>query len=444
MSKYLLSHDRNAIRRNAIVGIAVQAIRPTVSLVTLPLLLGHLGVRGLGVWMIALSLMGMISFFSAGLSASVVTAIGRARGSAQMADLSSLTTSAVFIGVVWGIFAGALIVPVAFLVNWTTLINLPTPADGIEFAKLLTVIAAILPPSLAAVVTRQVMEGQMHGYISQGLDLTGTLLGAAALISAIYLKAQLWVLGLAFLGPPLITTLVGGLVYLRQNNIRLVTPKHLDRTIFWEMSRNTARMAGYQAAYAVSSQSDLLLIGALLGTPASATYGVAQRVFSLPILISTAINYAQWPALARADAAGDIEGVSRTFRNTLLVGTIFSLLAALAIAYFYQPLLTLWLGHTLYTDQSLLAGMVVWVVTANIVNTMDVVLRARNESKLLMRAMVAMAFVNISATLLLIPLMGGAGAIWGSVSGFILTLLLPYSIKLRQLLRKQPAKNAQS
>ena len=139
-------------------------------------------------------------------------------------------------------------------------------------------------------------------------------------------------------------------------------------------------MAGYQTAYAVSAHSDLFLIGMILGAPASAAYGLARRIFSLPVILGETINHAQWPALARADAAGDREGVGRVLRWTLLAGSSLALATAVSMAVAYEFL------------------------------------------------------INLPLTLLLLPQIGPAGAIWGTVTGYTLALLLPYLVRLRPLL----------
>jgi O-antigen/teichoic acid export membrane protein len=100
----------------------------------------------------------------------------------------------------------------------------------------------------------------------------------------------------------------------------------------------------------------------------------------------------------------------------------------------YDFLIDLWLGRDLPTDAAIIYGMVAWVLVATLVNTCDSVLRARNETSLLLRSMVLMAAINLPLTLLLLPQIGPAGAIWGTVTGYALALLLPYLVRLRALL----------
>lgn len=423
-----------SVSSTAVVGILVQVGRPLVSLFTLPLLLGYLGQDGLGVWMIALSLMGAVSVLSAGLSASVVTMIGRSGGGDSVDSVNRTATASTLIAICWGAIILAIFVPSTFLLDWKELLQLTDEVGGSEVRNLILTLVILLGVSLISVVPRQIMVGRMHGYLAFMADFVGVVVGAVALIIMIFLHAPLWVLGLAFIAPSYLILFAGGLFYLRREGFTLLSFRKFDRDTFLMVARDSLRMAGYQSAYVVSSQSDMILIGVFLGAPASAAYGVAQRVFSLPILVSATVNYAQWPALARADAVGDHAALARVFRLTLLIGSGLAILAALAAALAYEHLLSLWLGNFLETDPAILIGMVVWVGVATMVGTCDSVLRARNETTLLMRAMMAMAVINISVTLLLLPRIGPAGAIWGSVTGFTLALLLPYGLRLRTIL----------
>lgn len=420
----------HAIKATAIAGLLGQVVRPLVSLLTLPLLLSHLGKDGLGVWMIALSLMGLIGFVSGGLSASVVTTIGRASADASGQSVRQLATAATVIAVAWGIVVAAIAVPAALAINWEQLLKLDEANSGRDVGSLMAALAGMLAVSLVAVVPRQIMIGRMHGYIAHMLDFTGVLASAVGLIIALVCDAPLWLLGLSFLAPGSTVQLLGGLLYLRRARIPLFSKSNVDKQTLRLLGKDSLGMAGYQSAYAVSSQSDLLLIGIILGAPASAVYGVAQRVFALPVLASGTVNYAQWPAMARADAKGEANSLGRMFRWTLFIGTALASTVALAAAVFYQPLTQLWLGRDLETDPLILVGMVAWVLVATLVNTCDSLLRSRLETGLLTRAMMVMAVINIVTTLTLLPLIGAAGAIWGSVTGYTVALLVPYSIRL--------------
>lgn len=250
---------------------------------------------------------------------------------------------------------------------------------------------------------------------------------------ALHFGAPLWCLVLAFLVPQYQALLVGGLCYLACVGIPFFSTAYVDKSVLKSLAAESGRFGIYQCAYAVSSQSDLFLIGIILGAPASTAYGLAQRLFSMLVLFGTTVNYAQWPMLAKADAAGDSETVSRVYLRTLVIGSAAATVAALGLALTYDRIVTLWLGRAVETDGLVVAGMVAWVLVATLVTTSDTLLRAKGETSFIMRSMLAMATINILSTVLLLHTIGPAGAIFGSVIGFLFGLLLPYTLRIRRI-----------
>jgi len=397
----------------------------------MPLLVAYLGQAGLGVWLIALSFMGLIGFVSTGMSTALVTEISRNNVPESQYKIVQLISAATLIAAVFSVLSILFLVPLALWIDWARMLGVTAVLSSRDIAELMVTLAILLSATMIVAVPRQVMLGRMHGYLSHLMDFAGVVAGALGLVLAIQFKAPLWVLGLSFVGPPVLTLFAGGLFYLHRSGLTFFSQRAIERQTLSALWRDSLRMSGYQGAHAVSSQSDLLLIGLILGAPASAAYGIALRVFSLPILLSAAVNYAQWPVLAKADAEGRHDGVSRLFRQTLFFGTSSATAIALIVALAYQPLVEIWLGAVVYTDAAILVGMIVWVFVATLVNTCDSLLRARQQTHLLMLSMVRMAVLNIVVTLILLPLIGPAGAIWGSVTGFALALLVPYLWHLR-------------
>jgi len=425
-----------SIKATALAGMLAQLGRPLVSLLTLPLLLSHLGQDGIGIWMIALSILGLIGFVNSGLSATVVTTVGRLGTNYQQDEIKRLVSAATFLALAWGAVVLIVAIPLVIFIDWANLLHLSGKISGGDVSKLMVSLVIMLACGFVSSLPQQVMRGRMQGVLVHSLNFLGVVAGAIGLIVAIFLKTPLWMLGVAFMGPTIITSFVGGLFYLHYSGITFFSYKNFSwHTVQW-LGKDSLRMAGYQSAYAVSSQSDLLLIGMILGSSASAAYGIAHRVFSLPILLSSIVSQAQWPAMARWDATGEHTSVGKMLKQTAVVGVLAGTTAAVIAAIFYEPLIKLWLGGYIPTDWWILNGMVAWVLVATLVTTFDSVLRARHETSYLMRCMFLMAIINIAASLALIPLIGAGGAIWGSVFGYVVALAVPYSFRLWGLYRK--------
>lgn len=425
------------IATTAVISGASVVARPLLTLVTLPMLLHALGVAGLGVWMIGLSAMGMAGFVNAGLSSAIVTAIGRSSASDDLKVISRTVVSALVVASAWGLVCALLLLPITFVADWHGLFGIgPDGPSAGDVRGLMLVLVVALAIGFVIAVPKNVMMGRQHGYVAHLLDMVGLLLGTAALVIALLLKQPLPVLAAALLGPHLIVLAIGGVVYLAQSGLD-IGPASLDRPALADFSREGAKLSLYQASFAISSQSDLLLIGLVLGASASAGYGIAQRAFSLPLMLAAAVNYALWPALAKADAAGRIEWVRRTYRRTLLATVGGAAAAALLLAAVYEPLVGLWLGKAVVGDPLVIAGMVCWTIVSTFVLASDTLLRARRATSFITRQMVLMMVVNIVTSVVLLHVIGPAGAIFGSVIGFVTCLMVPYVIAIERIFRLQ-------
>ena len=423
---------RNAGAATAIASIAANVGRSLVALLTLPALFTFLGNDTFGFWLVALSLMGFVNFINSGVSSATVTYIARASASTDvLSSLPPIIYAAAVLAIGLGFLVAAVSIPIILLTDWHGLLKLGPSLSPDDVKPLLLVIALILATGFVVMVPRQVMLGMQQGYIAFALDFLGVLFGAVALLSAVHLKAPLWVLGLALLAPSYLITLIVGTFYLAQKGLLRFSWEVFRSAPVFPLVRDAARMSGYQAAFVVSSQSDLLLIGIFLGAPASVAYGIAHRVFSFPTMAIASVNYAQWPAIAKADAAGKHKEMYKLFWRTLISGTAAAVIAALCILLFYNRLVEMWFGTAIATDPLILVGMICWVLISTLVGTCDIMLRAQNASKFLLRCMIGMALINVSSSIVLIQLIGPAGAIFGSVVGYAVGLLLPYIYQIR-------------
>ena len=422
--------EANPVKMTSIFGLASQVGRPLVSLVTLPLLFHELGEGELGLWLISLSVLGIFNFVSTGISSCVITHVGRIPA-VDKNQVTQLITAGFIIAAACATILITVMLPLVFLLDWPRLLDLDKATTEGEVVALSLAIITLLGLSFVCIIPRQVMFGRMHGYLAHLLDLIGLVLGAVGLIWATLEGAPLWAMALLFMGPSIIFVFLGGLVYLRLAGIVAFTPRQLERTMFHKLRDDALRMSGYQMAFAVSAQTDMLLIGIFLGSAATVPFGVAHRVFSILVLVGYTLNQAQWPAMARADAAGDRASLIPVFRRTLFFVPLVVSVVAIGITLAYEPLVTLWLGTTPETDELILWGMVAWVSVVSAANTCDHLLRARNETRFLMQAMWVMAMLNLALTLFLLQHIGAAGAIWGSVIGYFVAVLLPFLWHLR-------------
>ncbi|TIM41000.1 MAG: hypothetical protein E5Y55_25800 [Mesorhizobium sp.] len=419
------------------LAIVVTVTRSLVTLLTLPSLLALLGVEGLGVWMTGLSMLGIIGFLNGGLSSALVTAVARSRS--DRALLLQNAASGFYLSV--GCSGVILLIglPVVLIIDWHGILHLSDAIVPQEVTGLFLVLLATLVLGFPANVPKFIMLGNQQGYLAHIADLVATIASATALFVSISFGMSLPLLAAAWLIVQVSMFGLIGALYLRRARIPVLAATHIDWPTLTKLFREFRQFTVHQVSFALSSHTDLTLISIIAGPTASASYGIAQRLFGLPTMIIVAMNQAIWPVLADADRRGDILSVKRTYLLALGIFVPSGLVIAAVFSIFYDQILYFWLSQNVVTDRLLLIGMICWMTVTIFVHTTEMVLRARGNAPFLMRCMIAMLVVNLPVSVALIHLVGQAGAIWGTVIAFIPCLAIPYATMVRTQFRTAPA-----
>ena len=169
----------NPVKSTASIGFVVQATRSSATLLTMPAILADLGQERFAVWLIALSLIGIIGVFNAGLNATVITLTGRVPIGDHEA-ICRIACAAYIVAATWGIIIALILIPIFMLVDWQYALHLRPNISSIEVQWLLVVLVASLSLGSVTAVPRQIMFGQQRGYLTHTLDIVGLLLAAVA------------------------------------------------------------------------------------------------------------------------------------------------------------------------------------------------------------------------------------------------------------------------
>lgn len=407
------------------------AVRIASTLIVLPVIAAHYDTERFGLWLTALSLIGLIGFFQSGLAGNAVTAIGRHSGTPDdlRAVVATLLVIAAGVGVLVGL-AGAALVTVLDLHGAFGLSTAVTPG---EVDALCLTFVGLVASGFVASVPKYVLIGSMRGSQAHLMDLLGIALGAIGLVVAALFGAPLAVLALALTAPQQLASLAIGGWLIRHAIGRRPRP---DRRRLWPMARDAGRLSVAQAATAAAQHTDLLIITLILSVTAAVPYGIAQRLFGLPVMAIMVIMEALWPVISRAAAAGNQAEVRRIVFFGLALALAGSLAAAAALAAWHGPLVRLWMGEAVPLDPLLVAGMAASIVATVLSHAGATVLKSLGHTALLMRTMVVMAAVNVPLSVVLVWQIGAAGAVWGTVISVSLCLLVPYIRFIGRLLRE--------
>lgn len=411
----------------AMANAAVTVIKLCIAIFTTPAILGNLGQDGLGIWMVSLSYMSIAGFANAGLASSVIMGLAHimpedARGKDQV---NKEATTAMCLGGILCILTIIISMPFVSAVNWQAIFSQKFFGEE-DLVLLMDVVFIALGLGFLSNIPKFVLIGCMKAQSAYMLDLIATIVGSLSLLFAIYFKTPIYGMAFWFLMPQMITLLALGLLLLFREQISFYKWNDFSLGVFVRLLNDGIKLAISQAAFSISSHSDLTFIGIIAGPASAATYGVAQRIFGIPLMFAAIINETLWPTLGRAYAEGRFDWVRKTFIRTLLITTSSMIFTSIVIGFSNRGIIKLWLNQNVLLDHKLLVGFGLSIVVSVAVHACDALLRATKNTNLIASAMTKMMFLNLVLTIVLIHLVGAAGAVWGTVISNIVCLLVPY------------------
>lgn len=427
---------KSPVFATATIHAATNVARMAMSLVTIPILLSYLGEEGLGLWFVVLSFHGLFGFLSSGFNSAAITAVSRANGQNDELGVAQICSSMLVLSAIATLVFWAVGFFPATRIDWYNLLSVEGSISKQNVSDMMIVMLFSMSFSFLAHSTTSIVRGQNKGYVFYSLELTGIFFSGCALVVAVITKQEIQTIVACFLLPQQVIPFLGSLVWILRT-----LPNHLDIRLLslsttLGLVKNASALATNQAAISIANNSDLFLIGTILGAPASSIHGIAQRLFSIPYLVIGTPADALWPVFAGADADGRREWLLRAFFKLFITLLILATISAILIFVFFSEITLLWLRQETILDWWLIAGAAVFCVLQVILHVTSIFFRSLNMNWFLTKTTLAMAITNLPISIALLHLIGVSGAIWGTVLTNISCVLVPHLIKAATIARK--------
>lgn len=426
MRRIRLVNGIRYVAATAITNTVLNGVKMLSSLLTIPLLLSQFGQDGLGYWLIALSVLGLTGFLQTGLGGAAITAIGGANSSLSKHEVDKFATSALSLATLLSLIT--LIVGLIFIsitrgqdLGFFDDPLLNAQVDNTEFVLVICISLGFL-----SYTAKSILVAISRGYYSYIFELIGLVVSLALFVLCTILETEISTLIFVFIFPQLLLTLFGciswahisGSLRFKLNSIELKKIKYL--------TKEGGRLALSQASNTIATNSDMLFVGYFLGAEFTAAYGVAQRLFSIPLMLLATVNDAMWPEYSKWKNAGEsAKAVSKYWRTSTVLTAIASFLCFI-IYWKYDAIILLWLGEAFTKDWLLIFGMAFWGTLSVYIHATNTLLKAFHKSQILVQLTMFMTIINVTVSVALIHTIGVAGAIWGTVIAHGICFIVPY------------------
>jgi O-antigen/teichoic acid export membrane protein len=404
-------------------------------LISVPLVLGHLGAERFGLWITITSLILILSFTDLGLGNGLINAIAEADGRDDRESARVYVSNAFFLLAGIAVVVIVVFVVVAPHISWAGLFNISSAAAAREAPSATYALFACLAVGIPLGIVQRVQLGYQEAFWSSACSTAGSVCALGGIIAGVSLNAGLAWFVVAAAGGPLLASSINALLLFgrqrrwlmpRLRDIRLATCKYLLRigVAFFVL----------QAAGAVAYQSDALIVSRVLGAGEVPQYAVPMRLF-IVLQVGLALMVGPlWPAYGESIARGDVAWAERALRRSLLFSLAVSVPACAILVVVARPLIRVWVGDSVQPSFLLLAGLAAWTVIASVSSSLAMFLNGANLVGVQAGLAALMAVVNVILSVVLTGAIGVSGVVWGSLIAQVTFVLIPLALVASRLL----------
>lgn len=436
----LFGSDRDAIVfRNIASSLLARGFSIISTLVMIPIILNEFGVERYGVWVIAISLGSLFALADFGVVNSMLSYFSKAFGQSDGNAMQRLFNSTLLMSFIatFALIVGLFVA--TQIIDWVWFFGVANADLAREASWVVFLTGAGIAIQFPLAAVRHARLGMLQGVAVNLWDLAGSLLATISLVIAavngadIITCAALWTL------LPALPKAMSAALFLLFDK-RAPSPTRND--VNWPTSKllliagGVFTLSGLCQALAV--QSDQILIANILGIAEVAPYSVVQRLFSQPQIFVALLVAAQWPSYGEALGRGDGDWIKKHFIQSLGVITAFAFLCAAFLAIFCAEILELWVGKVVRAEPNLVLGMAIYCVVACVSNAIIAFFLALGLHRRVIILQIAMFAVNLPVSLILLPLIGSAGAIYGTALGYLVAIVIPGFVSLRSIFSTFP------
>ncbi|MEM6548627.1 MAG: oligosaccharide flippase family protein [Pseudomonadota bacterium] len=415
------------IALSAAMAMVAKAVAVLAGIISVPLTLDYLGTERFGLWMMLSSLIVFLNFADLGIGNGLVTLISAAHGRDDTAAVRAHVSSAFCVltamaALILGVFAA-----LYAALPWDQLFNLTSDLAraeaGPSVAALILCTACAIP---AGIVQRAQMALQL-GYWASSWQCAANLLALAMLVLAIWAKASLPILVLAFVGTPVLVGVINAALF-----FGVLRPAYrpsfgaVSRAVMGSVVGKGVLFLLLQVFVAVTFMSDNFFIAHKIGAEAVAGYAVPEKLFGLIGMLIALSLAPLWPAYGEALARGDRDWTRRTLRRSTLWAGGIAALACGAMVLAAPMILSIWTAGAVTAALPLLLALAAVKVVDSVARAVSMYLCGAN---VILLQVVLNALAMVAAVVLklwLIDVFGLSGAAWAtaiSYGGMLIALL---------------------
>lgn len=423
--------------RGAFSSLSNKVLTVVISLISVPLTIGYLGIERYGAWVAIGAVLTWMSLTDFGLSTGLGNAI-TADAHRDRPDLvrMHLSNFVLLVGGI-GLMLAVVIAAVWPWISWGSLLGVTRPETVAELGTALSLAFALILLRLPLSMSGRVYIAYQEGHIGNRWAAAGSVLSLIGLLIVTRTQGGLPLLVLSVYGT--------GVAMDAASTLWLFTRHRPGVRPHWREVRPAAfsQVAAVGGQFflitimaLVTFQSDTLVIAHFLGARAVPGYSVPYQLFNYAVLPQTLVFPYLWSAFTEAITRGDIAWVRRTFYVYVAGAVAATAAIALLMLIVARPFIGWWTHGTVMPALPLLALLAGWGVINAYAGAVSCLLAAASRLRYQLIYSALASIANLAISIILVQRIGVIGVIGTTVVVYLVMLCGPAWLDVTALLRR--------
>ena len=417
-------------------GVAARILSSLASLISIPLAVRYLGAERFGVWATITSTVVFLNLLDLGIASTLTNQVARSYVLGERESAARYLTNALALTASVACGGGVVVALLWPHIDWRSLFGVAVSVPRGEVNATVRIAATLMLIGLPASLAGRVFAGYQQVHLNNLIIACGTIGNLSGLLLGVGLRVSMPWLFLMSAGCPTFCNMAVLTVqwwfkpWLRPRRAHLAWSSAVD------LLGSGSGFLLIQIAGAVVFSSDNMIVGHYLGAAQVTPYNVTWRLVGLTAVLQSLVFPALWPAYAEAYLRGDFSWMRRTFRLMMRGTLAINIASAATLVAFGKPVIRWWAGEAAVPSTMLLAAMALWAVISGCMTAESCLLAAVGRTRLQGVLSIIAAFVNLVLSVVLVQRIGALGVIAGTILSYLLVLVVPQSLMVRNVLRE--------
>lgn len=421
--------------KGVVSGIFVKGSSFFITMMTVPILLDHLGVERYGVWIVMISMLAWISLVDLGLANGLTPLLSKEFGVGSVVAAREYISGAFWMLAIISVVSIVLMIVVWPLVEWSNFFKFQNIELRNEFSIALGLAFIFFFLQLPLSITQRIYLAYQQGMIANFWQFAISLGGLSGIILAKNYEPSLITLVMLYSGTQFVINIANAiwLFFIYRPELRPSAKNGLRK--FGEISSIGGLFLVNQVATLLVFQKDSLMVAYYLGPERAAKFSVIWQLFLYLNIINMLIAPYLGPVFGEAYAKKDKAWMKNVVRKYIAFNFIITLPMVALLILFSSDLVAIWVGEKMMVDQLTVVSIGVLTVVLSIIWPTISILNGTGEIKIFTIWYSIAAVFNLFLSGYLINILGSSGSVISTVFSLLLLALFVGFPQLRRLYR---------